>query len=140
MPLTGKQRRALRAHAHHIAPVVQIGHEGATDSVITQIDEALAAHELIKVKVGADVTTEKDAFAGTLAERTRSEVAQIIGHMVVLYRRKPRAPKVEIPTRKGEARRARPAGSKGRKPRKKTHVRKKTTAERGRKKRGRAPR
>lgn len=124
MPLTGKQRRALRALAHHLSPVVQIGHEGPTDSVIAQIDAALAAHELIKVKLGGE-TTETDGLADTLADRTRSEIAQVIGHMVVLYRRRPKAPKVDIPTKKGDARRARPVGSKGRKPKRRTHGRSK---------------
>lgn len=124
MPLSGKQRRTLRALAHHLSPVVQIGHEGPTDSVIAQIDAALAAHELIKVKLGAEAI-ESDGVADKLATRTRSEVAQIIGHVVVLYRRRPKGPKVEIPTRKGDARRARPVGSKGRKPKRRTHGRSK---------------
>lgn len=130
MSLTGKQRRALRALAHHLSPVVQIGHEGPTDSVVGQIDAALAAHELIKVKLGGELT-EKDEVADSLAMRTRSEIAQIIGHMVVLYRRRPKAPKVDIPTKKGEARRARPVGSKGRKPKRRTHGRSKKSVPRG---------
>ena len=54
MPLTGKQRQHLRALAHHLEPVVQIGHEGPTEAVLAQINEALEAHELIKVKIGGE--------------------------------------------------------------------------------------
>lgn len=92
--LTGKHRRWLRAQAHHLSPVVQIGHDGLTESVVLQVVDALAAHELIKVKVSGDA--REDEIAPTLAERTKSEVVQIIGHVVVLFRRRPKKPKVTL--------------------------------------------
>ena len=54
MPLTGKQRRALRALGHHLEPVVLVGQNGITDGVVAAVDQALHDHELIKVKLNPD--------------------------------------------------------------------------------------
>ena len=51
MPLTGKQRRALRALGHHLEPVVIIGQSGVTEGIIAAVEQALKDHELIKVKI-----------------------------------------------------------------------------------------
>lgn len=123
-PMTSKQRQALRALAHHLRPVVQIGHDGLSDSVTAQVEAALAAHELIKVKIDPDAPVERDEAGGLLGERTRSELVQAIGHVVVLYRRRPKKPKVKVPNRKGREPKDRPKGSKGRRPRRRTHGRK----------------
>jgi len=114
VPLTGKQRHHLRALAHHLDPVVQIGHEGLTDAVVAQIDEALAAHELIKVRLGKECPIDRDTAGAEISARTRSEVAQAIGHVLVVFRRRPKKPKVDLPSKSGEKRKAKPKGSKGR--------------------------
>ena len=88
MPLTGKQRHHLRALAHHLDPVVQIGHEGVSPAVLAQIDEALVAHELIKVRVGTESPTGRDEVAAEIAAGTRSEIAQSIGRILVVWRRR----------------------------------------------------
>jgi RNA-binding protein len=96
--LTGKHRRWLRAQAHHLNPVVQVGHDGLSESVVRQVDEALAAHELIKVRVSSDSDEGEgvDAVSAPLAVATRSEVVQVIGHVVVLFRRRAKRPKVKL--------------------------------------------
>jgi len=94
--LTGKHRRWLRAQAHHLNPVVQVGHDGLSESVARQVDEALSAHELIKVRVSADSPEAVDAIGARLAEATRGEVVQVIGHVVVLFRRRAKRPKVKL--------------------------------------------
>ena len=120
MPLSTKQRLHLRALAHHLNPTVQIGHNGVTDAVVAQVEGALVAHELIKVKLGTEAPETRDAAATALSAATSSEVAQIIGSIVVLYRRRPKNPKVDLPLRNGAPRKEKAKGSKGKKPRRKT--------------------
>lgn len=97
MELTGKQRRALRAMAHHLKPVVQIGNQGVSDAVIAKVAEELENHELIKVKVGKEAPDEVDAAAAALGERTGAHVAQIIGRTVLLYKRRRKDPQIRLP-------------------------------------------
>ena len=60
--MTAEQRRALRAKAHHLHPVVAVGTHGLTPAVLREIDIALKAHELIKIRVFSDVRSERDAL------------------------------------------------------------------------------
>ena len=83
--LTGKQRRALRALGHHLKPVVHVGQDDLTDGVLQAVDEQLGVHELIKVKIGEQ-----------LAEKSASELVQILGRTLLLYRRHPEKPKILI--------------------------------------------
>lgn len=96
MALTGKQKRHLRALAHPLDPVVLLGAQGLTDAVIDKTDKELDFHELIKVKVadGPDAVAE---VAPKVAAATQSEVAQIIGKTIVLYRRRKKDPTIRLP-------------------------------------------
>jgi RNA-binding protein len=85
--LTGKQRRYLRALGHHLAPVMQIGHEGLSDAVVAEANAQLEAHELIKVKVGESSPVSRHDAASALADKTNSAVAQVLGRTFLLYRR-----------------------------------------------------
>ncbi len=119
MPLTGKQRQHLRALAHHLESVVQVGYDGATEGVIAQIDEALDAHELLKVRISSECPQDRYDLAKAIALGARAEIVQIIGRVVVAFRRRPRKTKVVLPTRSGAVPRSRDkSGSKGRPPRK----------------------
>lgn len=73
---------------------MHIGQHGLTPSVITALDEALETHELIKVRIGQNAMVEKKAAADQMAVETASEVAQILGNTVLLYRRHPDSPKI----------------------------------------------
>lgn len=95
MTLTGKQRRRLRALGHHLSPVVQVGNQGVSAGVISATEQALFDHELIKVKVG-DGPEETDEAAEKLAEATGSEIAQVLGHTVLLYKERPEDPKIVL--------------------------------------------
>jgi len=119
MPLTGKQRQHLRALAHHLEPVVQVGHEGLSEAVLQQIDEALAAHELIKVKLGGECPVSREEAAQAIATGAHAEIAQIIGRVIVAYRRRPKKAKLSLPDKRGNAPRERRGkeASKGRPPR-----------------------
>ncbi|MGC4087310.1 MAG: ribosome assembly RNA-binding protein YhbY [Polyangiaceae bacterium] len=96
-PLTGKQSRFLRALAHDRKPVVQIGHAGLTKPVLAAIEQALETHELIKVRVQADTGGEVRALVPELESALKANVAQVIGHTVLLYRRHKKEPKIELP-------------------------------------------
>ncbi|MFO7180550.1 MAG: ribosome assembly RNA-binding protein YhbY [Pseudomonadota bacterium] len=100
-PLTGKQRRYLRALAHGQKPVVQIGKSGLRPSVFDAIEQALVAHELIKIKVARDAEETPEEVARAIEEQTGAHVAQIVGRVLVVYRRRDRDPKIVLP-RAGE--------------------------------------
>jgi RNA-binding protein len=97
MSLTGKQRRHLRGLGHGLAPVAQVGKGGVSDAVVAAIDAALAHHELIKIKLLESLDVDRDEAAAALAERTRSEVAQVLGRTVLLYRPDPDDPAIVLP-------------------------------------------
>ena len=97
VPLTGKQKSFLRSLAHKLKPVVQVGHQGATEAVLAAVEVALERHELIKVKVSGESESDVVELAPALEKGTHSQVAQIIGHTVVLYRRRDRDPKIVLP-------------------------------------------
>jgi RNA-binding protein len=103
MPLTGKQRQHLRGLAHHLDPVVQIGHAGITEAVVAQIEEALSVHELIKVKLGGEAPVTSEEAGVAIAAGTSSEIAQTIGRVLVVFRRRPQKKKVvPLPSAKGK--------------------------------------
>jgi RNA-binding protein len=89
-------RRKLRAAAHHLAPVVQVGKEGVTEAVLRQLDRALLDHELVKVKVGSESPEDRFQAAEALRDGAPgAALAQVLGRTVLLYRRHPRKPRYE---------------------------------------------
>jgi RNA-binding protein len=95
--LTGKQRRHLRALGHELKPIVLVGKGGIDEGLVAALDQALADHELVKVKIGEGAGLERSEAADQLAEKTHSEVAQVLGYTVLLYRAHPDDPKIELP-------------------------------------------
>lgn len=87
--LTPRERSSLKGRAHALEPVVHIGHAGVTDAVVKEADRALAAHELIKVRVGGDDRDDRAAFIDTLCERTDAAKVQTVGKIAVLWRPRP---------------------------------------------------
>jgi len=87
--LTPAQRARLKARAHALEPVVQVGQAGMSDTVIAEVDRSLTAHGLIKVRLaGADRET-RDELAQTLGTRTQAAVVQQVGRIVTLWRPRP---------------------------------------------------
>ncbi|MFT9456877.1 MAG: ribosome assembly RNA-binding protein YhbY [Liquorilactobacillus hordei] len=84
--LSGKQRKFLKAKAHNLRPIFQVGKEGISDKWIEQIKFALDKRELIKVNVLQGSDFEASDVAEYLAENTDVIVVQVIGHVLVLYR------------------------------------------------------
>jgi len=99
--LTGKQRSYLRALAHPLKPVVQIGHGGLTDAVLAAIEGALAIHELIKVRVTGNEEMSASELAPEVEKRTHSSVAQVIGKTLVVYRGRKKDPVIILPQADG---------------------------------------
>ncbi len=98
MPLTGKQRRFLRAAAHSLEPTVVVGKEGLSETVLGATREALLAHELIKVRVLDSAPMDRKELAETMPALVQAELAGLIGRILVLYKRHPSKPKVGLPT------------------------------------------
>ncbi|MEM6955977.1 MAG: ribosome assembly RNA-binding protein YhbY [Myxococcota bacterium] len=95
--LSGKQRKHLRGLAHHLSPLVRVGHEGLTEGVAQAISEALESHELIKVKLLETAPESKSEFAERAGLRCGAHVAGTVGRTVILYRRHPNRPQVTLP-------------------------------------------
>lgn len=87
--LTGKQLRYLRGLGHHLKPLVMLGREGINDNVIKAADAVLAAHELVKVKIGNGCPLERREAADTVAAGTGSAIVQILGKTFLLFRANP---------------------------------------------------
>jgi RNA-binding protein len=90
--ITTAERRALRARAHPLKPVVLLGQQGLTPAVMLAIDEALTAHELIKVRLRGLEKEVRDDTVQTLAGELGAEVINVIGHILTLYRLAPEPP------------------------------------------------
>lgn len=97
--LSGKQRRHLRALAHHLSPLVQIGKEGITEGVEEALREALARHELVKVRVLETAPADRAEVGPPLARVTGSHVVGELGRIVLLYRMHDEKPVIVLPRR-----------------------------------------
>ena len=84
--LTPAQRKAHRADAHHLDPVVLIGSDGLTPAVTREVDAALKAHGLIKVRVFSDDRAQRETVLQTLADTLDAAPIQHIGKLLVLWR------------------------------------------------------
>jgi RNA-binding protein len=93
-PLTGRQRKHLRGLAHGFEPLVHVGAAGVNDAILAAVDAALAAHELVKVRLHRPEAKHDDAEA--LATGTRSVLCGLVGHVVILYRPHPDKPKITL--------------------------------------------
>lgn len=100
--LTSKQRAYLRGIASKEDTIFQIGKGGIGDNLISQVNDALKARELVKIKVLEASMLSAAEAAQALAEGTRSEVVQVIGNKLTLFKRNPQEPKIELPNSHGK--------------------------------------
>ena len=111
--LPSAEKRRLRARAHALNPVVLIGNNGLTPSVVTEIDRSLKAHELIKIRASGMEYDEREEACLSICEQTGALPVQHIGKLLVIYRKNPdpdsakRDDAVNLPKRRA-------AGDKGR--------------------------
>jgi RNA-binding protein len=101
LPLSSGERRTLRAKAHALATVVMVSNAGLSEAVIGEIDRALTAHELIKVKASSDERDERAAWLETICERLAAAPVQHIGKILVIYRPRPPEQKTEAASKRG---------------------------------------
>lgn len=83
--LSGSQKRSLKSQAHHLKPVVLVGRNGITDSLVEAVGKALDDHELIKIKF-IDFKEEKKDLAGEIVSRTASALVTLIGNIAIIYK------------------------------------------------------
>jgi len=86
MNKTNELKRALKAKAHHLKPVIIIGQKGLTQAVQLEIERALIDHELIKIKVNASDKQERQAMVDEICQERGAMLIQIIGSMATIYR------------------------------------------------------
>lgn len=84
--LTGKQKRFLRSKAHNVDPTFQIGKAGVNDNMVDQLVDILENRELIKIHVLQNNFEDKNDLAQEVSQKTNSEIVQVIGSMIVLYK------------------------------------------------------
>ena len=95
--LTGKQKSFLRSMGMKLEPVVQIGKEGVTPSVVQAAREAIKKRELIKVRVQQNCLEDPEEVITMLAERSDANLVQVIGRNGLLFKRNFKQPKIELP-------------------------------------------
>jgi RNA-binding protein len=95
VPLTPERRRALRADAHHLNPVVSISQKGLTTTVLAEIDRSLKVHELIKVRLYGIDREDREVLFGQICTELGCQQVQHIGNLLVLWRKNPKAEKAQ---------------------------------------------
>jgi RNA-binding protein len=87
--LTPRERSFLKARAHALEPVVHVGQDGLSDAVLREIERALTAHELVKVRAGGDDRDARRSLLEAICARTGAEAVQHVGKVFVLWRPRP---------------------------------------------------
>lgn len=95
--LTNKQKRFLRSEANQLQPLIQIGKNGLTESVVELVEEALEAKELIKLSILQNCAEDKNDIAKKLEEVQDLHIVQIIGSTIVVYRESLEKKRIELP-------------------------------------------
>jgi RNA-binding protein len=97
MKLSTQQRKHLRGLAHALEPVVMIGQKGNSPAVAQELDNALTAHELVKVSIRVGDREQRDQTLSVLEQQTTSVLVQRIGNVGVFYRARKDKPKIVLP-------------------------------------------
>lgn len=97
MAMTGKERAALRAEAHHLDVKVHVGHQGLTDALLGSLNDVLRTHELVKLQVAKAGDLSAKEAANEIAEKMGAEVIQVIGRTLTIYRENPDLKRGEVP-------------------------------------------
>lgn len=95
--MTSKQRAYLKSLASNLTPIMQIGKSSVTPELTNAISETFNTHELIKITILKNCMDDPRAIAEVISGRTKSEVVQVIGRKIVLYKEDKDAPKITLP-------------------------------------------
>ena len=94
--LNKNQKKLLRALAHDRSVIIWIGPQGLTDNVISEIQTALAHHELIKISVRAGTREQRDQIMDSICQLTQAQQVQKIGNTLTIFKRNPKQPKISL--------------------------------------------
>jgi RNA-binding protein len=94
--LSPKDKKHLKALAHELKPVVAVGKRGFSTSLMTEVDAALIAHELIKVKFQESAADEIESITERICKELDAELVEFRGHMATLYKANPDKPKIRL--------------------------------------------
>ena len=97
MTLSKRQEKFLRTLAHAKKAVIWLGQHGLTQQVLDEIENALAHHELIKIRLRVGERGERDRIIAEICQKTGAENVQRIGNTVTLYRRNHQKPRIPLP-------------------------------------------
>lgn len=98
MTLTTRQRSYLKGLAHALEPIVRVGRARISDPLIAETERSLSSHELIKVRIESDDSSERKLLAAELAVKTSAEVVGSIGKIAILYRQREEKPSIQLPS------------------------------------------
>lgn len=87
MKMSSAQKKNFRSKAHLLNPIIIIGNQGLTPAVQTEINHALDAHELLKIRVNAHDREERKSMTEEICHVQQAELIQTIGHIIVIYRK-----------------------------------------------------
>ena len=90
MSLPVNKKFELRRQVHHLKPVVMLGQHGLTPAVNAEIDQALTAHELIKIRISGQEREDKKAVTEEICKTHNAELIQAVGHIIAIYRARPK--------------------------------------------------
>ena len=96
MTLRPRERHYLKGLGHHLEPVVQIGKEGLGAPQLAALEQALFDHELIKVRLGKNAPMGLEELMAAVAQKTRAEVVQHIGKVLLIYAPRPEKPTINL--------------------------------------------
>jgi RNA-binding protein len=97
MSMTGKERAALRAEAHHLDVKVHVGHQGVTPAILASLEDVLRTHELVKLQVAKAGELSAKEAANLVSEAASADVVQVIGRTFTVYRHNPELKRGELP-------------------------------------------
>lgn len=95
--LTGKQKRYLRSLAHHLQPIFQVGKGGTNEHLIRHIEEAIEKRELLKLSVLNNCAEDAKDIAEEVAKASKTELVQVIGSTIILYKESKDYKNIELP-------------------------------------------
>lgn len=97
MPLSKKQIKFLRAKCHDLKAVIMLGQKGLTDEVLSELDNALVHHELVKIKLSVDDRDARKQMIADICDKTHSQEIQSIGKTLSVYRVNPDKAVITLP-------------------------------------------
>ena len=95
--LNQAQIKFLRKQGHALKPYIWIGQNGLTKNVLAEIEQALSAHELVKMSVKVGGRAEKQTVVDQVSEQMDAECIQLVGNIALFFRKNPRKSKIELP-------------------------------------------